>query len=83
MVLFVYVVMFLIIGVNIIFLEFNVVIVNEVYDVVGVDDIDYVEFDLDELKEQFGIDSIFDKFNDFVVKFCSEKFRIEYFGLEV
>lgn len=51
MVLFVYVVMFLIIGVNIIFLEFNVVIVNEVYDVVGVDDIDYVEFDLDELKE--------------------------------
>ena len=63
-------------------LEPNVVIANEVHDAAEVDDTDQVEFDLDELKEQLGIDSILEKFNDLAAKFCSEKTRTEYFGSE-
>ena len=51
-------------GANTAPLEPNVVIANEVYDAVEVDDTDQVEFDLDELKEQLGIDSILEKSND-------------------
>ena len=54
-------------------LEPNVVIANEVYDAVEVDDTDQAEFDLDELKEQLGIDSILEKSNDLSAKFCSAK----------
>ena len=57
-------------------------IANEVYDAVEVDDTDHVEFDLDELKEQLGIDSILEKLNDLAAKFCSEKSRTEYSGSE-
>ena len=60
----------------------NVVIANEVHDAVEVDDTDHVEFDLDELKEQLGIDSILEKLNDLAAKFCSEKSRTEYSGSE-
>ena len=46
----------------------------------------HVEFDLDQLKEQLGIDSILDKLNDltakFTAKFFSEKSRTEYSGSE-
>ena len=63
-------------------LEPNVVIANEVYDAVEVEDTDQVEFDLDELKEQLGIDSILEKLNDLAAKFCSEKSRTEYSGSE-
>ena len=61
-------------------LEPNVVIANEVHDAVEVDDTDHVEFDLDELKEQLGIDSILEKLNDLASKFGSEKSRTEYSG---
>ena len=37
------------------------------------DDAGHVEFDLDELKEQLGIDGILEKLSDLVAKFCSEK----------
>ena len=67
---------------NTIPLEPNVVIANEVHDAVGADDTDQVEFDLDELKEQLGIDSILEKLNDLAAKFCSEKSRTEYSGSE-
>ena len=60
-------------GANIIPLEPSVVIENEVHDAAGADDTDHVEFDLDELKEQLGIDSILEKLNDLAAKFCSEK----------
>ena len=40
------------------------VIANEVHDAAEADDTDHVEFDLDELKEQLGIDSILEKSND-------------------
>ena len=63
-------------------LEPNVVIANEVHDTAEVDDTDQVDFDLDELKKQLGIDSILEKFNDLAAKFCSEKTRTEYFGSE-
>ena len=64
-------------------LEPNVVIANEVHDAAEVDDTDQVDFDLDELKKQLGIDSILEKFNDLVLYlFCSEKTRTEYFGSE-
>ena len=63
-------------------LEPNVVIANEVHDAAEVDDTDQVDFDLDELKKQLGIDSILEKFNDLAAKFCSEKTRTEYFGSE-
>ena len=56
-------------------LESNVVIANEVHDTVEVDDTDHVEFDLDELKEQLGIDNILEKLNVLAVKFCSGKAR--------
>ena len=69
-------------GANTAPLEPNVVIANEVHDAVGVDDTDLVEFDLDELKEQLGIDSILEKLNDLAAKFCSEKSRTEYSGSE-
>lgn len=69
-------------GANTIPLEPNVVIANEVHDAAGADDTDHVEFDLDELKEQLGIDSILDKLNDLAAKFCSEKSRTEYSGSE-
>ena len=52
-------------------LEPNVVIANEVHNAVEVVDTDHVEFDLDELKEQLGIDSILEKLNDLSAKFCS------------
>ena len=45
-------------------LEPNVVIANEVHDMAEADDTDHVEFDLEELKEQLGIDSILEKLND-------------------
>ena len=41
-----------------------------------------MEFDLDELKEKLGIDSILEKLNDLSAKFCSEKSRTEFSGLE-
>ena len=66
-------------------LEPNVVIANEVRDAVEVDDTDHVEFDLDELKEQLGIDSILEKLNVLAAKFCSGKARTattEYSGSE-
>ena len=62
-------------------LEPNVVIANEVQDAAE-DDTDHGEFDLDELKEQFGIDGILEKLSDLAAKFCSEKSRTEYFGSE-
>ena len=48
-------------GANAVPLEPNVVIANKVHDAVEADDTDHVEFDLDELKEQLGIDSILEK----------------------
>ena len=66
-------------------LEPNVVIANEVHDAVEVDDTDHVEFDLDKLKEQLGIDSILEKLNVLAAKFCSGKARTattEYSGSE-
>ena len=56
-------------------LEPNVLIANEVYDAVEVDDTDHVEFDLDGLKEQLGIDRILEKLNDLAAKFCGGKTR--------
>ena len=50
---------------------------NVVHDAVEVDDTDHVEFDLDELKEQLGIDSILEKLNDLAAKLCSGKTRTE------
>ena len=61
------------------------VIANEVRDAVEVDDTDHVEFDLDVLKEQLGIDSILEKLNVLAAEFCSEKARTattEYSGSE-
>ena len=69
-------------GANTVPLEPNVLIANEVHDAVEADDKDHVEFDLDESKEQLGIDSILDKLNDLASKFCSEKSRTEYSGSE-
>ncbi|XP_074612864.1 uncharacterized protein LOC141870297 [Acropora palmata] len=63
-------------------LEPNVLIANEVHDAVEVDDTDHVEFDLDELKEQLGIDGILEKLNDLAAKFCGGKTRTEYSGSE-
>ena len=63
-------------------LEPNVLVANEVHDAVEVDDTDHVEFDLDELKEQLGIDSILEKLNDLAAKFCGGKTRTEYSGSE-
>ena len=63
-------------------LKKNVVIANEVHDPAETDDTDHVQFDLGELKEQLGIDSILDKLNDLAGKFCSEKYRTEYSGSE-
>ena len=68
-------------GANTVPLEPNVVIANEVHDVAE-DDTDHVEFDLDELKEQLGIDDILEKLSVLVAKFCSEKSRTEYSGSE-
>ena len=50
-----------------------VVIANEVHDAAEADDTDNVEFDLDELKEQLGIDNILEKLND-----LAKKSRTEY-----
>ena len=69
-------------GADIVPLEPNVVIANGIHDAAETDDTDYVEFDLNELKEQLGIDSILDKLNDLAAKFCSEKSRTEYSGSE-
>ena len=66
-------------GANTVPLEPNVVIANEVHDAAE-DDTDHVEFDLDELKEQLGIDGILEKLSDLTAKFCSEKSRTEYSG---
>ena len=63
-------------------LEPNVLIANEVHDAVEVDNTDHVEFDLDELKEQLGIDGILEKLNDLAAKFCGGKTRTEYSGSE-
>ena len=68
-------------GANTVPLEPNVVIENEVHDVAE-DDTDHVEFDLDELKEQLGIDGILEKLSDLATKFCSEKSRTEFSGSE-
>ena len=54
-------------------LEPNVVIENEVHDATAAYDTDHMEFDLDELKEQLGIDSILEKLTNLAAKFCSEK----------
>ena len=48
------------------------VVENEVHDAVPDDD-DRIEFDLDELREQLGIDSILEKLNDLAARFCSDK----------
>ncbi|CAH3173800.1 unnamed protein product, partial [Porites lobata] len=69
-------------GANTVPLEPNVVIANEVHDAAEADDTDHVEFDLDELKEQLGIDSILEKLNDLAAKFCGDKSRTEYSGSE-
>ena len=61
-------------------LEPNVRIANEVHNVVEVDDTDHVEFDLDELKEQLGINSILEKLNDLAPMFCGGKTRTEFSG---
>ena len=58
------------------------VIANGVHDAAEIDDTDHVEFDLDELKEQLGIDSILDKLNDLAAIFCSDKSRTEFSGSE-
>ena len=63
-------------------LEPNVLIANEVHDAIEVDDSDHMEFDLVELKEQLGIDNIFEKLNDLAANFCSGKTRTEYSGSE-
>ena len=69
-------------GADIVPLEPNVVIANEAHDAAETDDTDHVEFDLDELKEQLGIESTLDKLNELAAKFCSEKSRTEYSGSE-
>ena len=58
------------------------VIANEVLDATETEDTGHVEFDLDELKEQIGIDSILGKISDLAAKFCSEKSRTEHSGSE-
>ena len=63
-------------GANTAPLEPNVVIANEVHDAVEVDDTDHVEFDLDELKEQLGIDSILEKLNDYGRPYHSKVVRM-------
>ena len=63
-------------------LEPSVMIANGVHDAAETNDTDLVEFDLDELKEQLGIDSILDKLNDLAAKFCSEKSRTAYSSSE-
>ena len=65
-------------GANTVPLEPNVGIANEVHDATEANDTDHVEFDLDELKEQIGIDSILGKLSDLAAKFCSEKSRTAY-----
>ena len=64
-------------------LEPNVLIADEIHDAIEVDDSDHVEFDLDELMEQLGIDSILEKLNDLAAKFCGGKTRTQYSGSEV
>ena len=59
-------------------LEPDVVIKSPVSEAIRVDDEDHVEFDLDELKEQLGIDSILEKLNVLAEKFSGE--RTEYLG---
>ena len=54
-------------------LEPNVLISNEVHDAVEVDETDHVEFDLDELKEQLGMDSILEKHNDLAAKYSGSE----------
>ena len=68
-------------GANTVPLEPNVVIANEVHDAAE-DDTDHVEFDLDELKEQLGIDGILEKLSNLAAKFCGEESRTEYSGSE-
>ena len=68
-------------GANTVPLEPNVVIANDVHDTVE-DDTDHEEFDLDELKEQLGIDGILEKLSDLAAKFCGEKSRTDYSGSE-
>ena len=60
-------------------MEPDAVIANEVHDAAE-DDTDHVEFDLDELKEQLGIDGILQKLSDLDAKFCGEKSRTEFSG---
>ena len=54
-------------------LEPNVVIANEVYDAVEVDDTDQVEFDLDELKESSESTVFLKSPTTLAAKFCSAK----------
>ena len=68
-------------GANTVTLEPNVVIANEVQHAAE-DDTDHVEFDLDELKEQLGIDGILEKLSGLAAKFGSEISRTEYSGSE-
>ena len=56
-------------------LEPNVLISNEVHDAVEVDETDHVEFDLDELKEQLGMNSILEKHNDLAAKYSGSEAR--------
>ena len=69
-------------GANTVPLEPNVMIANEGHEAAEADDTDHVESDLDELKEQLGIDSFLAIFSDLATKFCSEKSRTEYSGSE-
>ena len=71
-------------GANTVPLEPNVAIANEAHDAAVADDADHVEFDLNELKEQLGIDGILEKLSDLAAKFCCEKSkcRTEYSGSE-
>ena len=50
-------------------------IANQVHDAVEVDETDHVEFDLDELKEQLGMDSILEKHNDLAAKYSGSEAR--------
>ena len=79
-----HVVMSSIAGANTVPLEPNVVIANEAHDAAVADDADHVEFDLNELNEQLGIDGILEKLIDLAAEFCCEKSkcRTEYSGSE-
>ena len=64
-------------------LEPDVVIKNPVSEAVRVDDEDHVEFDLDELKEQLGIETILEKLNVLAEKFSGKGLSTLVQGLKI